>query len=203
MKKTAVLLLLLFVSFGFQPKAKVSNRCTTYPTQLIDTIKKNQQIEPTHTDTLIVGDLNNDAIIDTAFVYTPPTIKELDESGKLLFLFGCVDNKCYNKITFSCALPELYFEESVWGNLESIGDINHDGYAELLFSPNWFTSCWGQMYVYSLKGKQWNKITSVTYRRCEEEPLKSHVVKIKNRYYLKGIQLKDGDDKVYQVAIKL
>lgn len=204
MKNYFIFTLLLVVIYGFSPKSKITNRLIPTNTTKADTIKEKEVIEPSTIDTILLGDINNDKIKDTAFVYTPPTIKYLDEKGEFEFQFGCVDNKCYNKISFSCKMPEIYFENSVWGGLEDIGDLNNDGFNELIFSPGWFTSCWGALYIYHFDGNKWNKsITKVSYRRCEDESLKSHVVKIKNTYYLKGLTFEDGDDKEYKVKIKL
>ena len=189
MTKQLIFIILLFVIFGFFPKSNITNSF----------IKKNG----VKNDTITLGDINNDKISDTAFIYTPPTIKHLDDNGELFYHFGCVDNNCFNKITFSCKIPEIYFDNSVWGYIENIGDLNNDGYNELIFSPGWFSSCWGQLYIYNFDGNKWTKATNVSYRRCEEESLKSHIVKIKKKYFLKGIELVDGDDKEYKLEIKL
>lgn len=171
-----------------------------------DTVKKDidiEVIEPAIIDTIVLGDINNDKVVDTAFIYTPPTIKHVDEKGEIIYQFGCVDNNCFNKITFSCKIPEIYVDGVVWSSIENIGDLNNDGYNELIFSPGWFTSCWGNLYIYTYTGTKWKRTTNVSYRRCEGEPLKSHVLKIKNKYYLQGIKFEDGDDVEYKIPIKL
>ncbi|MGX7666719.1 hypothetical protein [Flavobacterium pedocola] len=203
MKKYLAFIIVLVVIFGFFPKSKGRNSEIQTITKTTDTVKEKEEIEAAMTDTVLLGDINNDKITDTAFIYTPPTIKHVDENGEILYQFGCVDNNCFNKITFSCKIPEIYFEGSVWGAVDNAGDLNKDGYNELIFSPNWFTSCWGSLYLYSFNGKEWKPITKVTYRRCSDEPLKSHVIKIKNKYYLKGLEFVDGDDQEYKVEVKL
>lgn len=201
MNKYLISIILLFVLFGFFPKSNNTNSYIQTNTAKTDTVK--EIIEAEITDTIALGDINNDKIEDTAFIYTPPTIKHLNDSGELLYQFGCVDNNCFNKISFSCKIPEINFDNSVWGYVENIGDLNNDGYNELIFSPRWFTSCWGRLYIYSFNGDKWNKTTNVLYRRCEDESLKSHILKIRNKYFLKGIEFVDGDDKEYKLEIKL
>lgn len=208
MKNHFFFTLLLVVIYGCSQKSEIASKPIPTHTQKTDTtktdtIKEKKVIEPASIDTVLLGDINNDKIKDTAFVYTPPTFKYLNEKGEVMYYHGCVDNKCYNKISFSCKMPEIYYDISVWGSIENIGDLDNDGYNELIFSPGWFTSCWGALYIYSFDGKKWNQSTKVTYRRCDEGTLKSHVLKIKNNYYLKGLTFEDGDDKEYKVKIKL
>lgn len=201
MKIHLIFITVLLTIVGFFPKSKIANSPFQTNTVKKDTVK--EAIDAAIIDTVTLGDINNDKIADTAFIYTPPTISHLDDSGQVIYQFGCVDNNCYNKITFSGKIPEIHFDNSVWGYVENIGDLNKDGYNELIFSPGWFTSCWGRLYVYTFNGTKWNKTTNVSYRRCEDESLKSHVLKIRNKYFLKGVESVDGDDKEYKVGIQL
>ncbi|MDI9312131.1 MAG: hypothetical protein QM535_18095 [Limnohabitans sp.] len=161
-----------------------------------ETPKEREVIEKASTDTIVLGDMNNDKIIDTAFVYTPPTLKTIDEKGELLYSFGCVDNKCFNKIKFSNNLPDLYFEDSVWGSVDITEDIDNDGIKEIVFCPSWFVSCWGNLYLYSLKNNKWKEIAKIECNRCGDEKLKTHIKKIKNSYYLIGVKREDDGCRV-------
>lgn len=154
-------------------------------------------------DTVLLGDINNDKIADTAFIFTPETIECHNSQGEIQLTLGCEKDICYNKIKFSCKLPEIYFDNSVWGRIEKIDDIDNDGVNELIFSPGWFTSCWGRLYIYSYKNGNWVKICENSFRRCEGESLKSHVVNKNNKYYLNGVIFKAGDDVKNSVTINL
>jgi hypothetical protein len=171
-----------------------------------DTVVLHDELQPAYTDTILVGDLNGDHISDTAFMYTPPTIASVDQQGVIHFSNDCVDSDCYNKVTFSVAMPVLKHKMSVWGALESAGDLDNDGFAELLFNSGWFTSSWTHLYLYSLKNGQWKKIAEVTNRRDGDEhmgSIRKQLIRRNGNYYLKGTRFIDGDDKPYTVKIPL
>lgn len=158
-------------------------------------------VEPEYCDTVLVQDLNNDGISDTAFVLTPPTLASIDKQGTIHFEMGCADGDCYNKITFSCEAPELIFENSVWGTVENAGDLNGDGMNELIFCPGWFIGNCTHLRLYTIKAGKWVEICSVSYRRNDDEySLKSHIVKRGNSYFMKGIEI--GEDTPYQEEVK-
>ncbi|MES2618683.1 MAG: hypothetical protein V4613_12445 [Bacteroidota bacterium] len=146
-------------------------------------------------DTFTCGDIDFDKIPDSAFVYTPTAGDKGFE--------GCINNICDNRIVFSNHLPDINLQNSLWARIENIGDINKDGTCELIIRPDWFSSCWGNLYIYSLEKGQWRMATEVSARRCEEEPLISHIFKVKNKYFLEGDDFSDGDEKKYRVEIKL
>lgn len=159
-------------------------------------------VEPEYCDTVLVQDLNNDGISDTAFVLTPPTLASIDKQGTIHFEMGCANGDCYNKITFSCEAPELIFENSVWGTVENAGDLNGDGMNELIFCPGWFTSSMTHLYVYTLRNGKWEQVASVNHRRdYGETTLQSHIVKSGKRHFLKGIRF-DGEDTPYREEVK-
>lgn len=197
--------IILFISLLFigcntkETKKKV----VVQPKSKIEKNIERDVIEKATTDTVVLGDMNNDKIIDTAFVFTPPTIKTVNEKGELLFSFGCLNNKCFNKIKFSNKLPDFYFEDSVWGAIDITDDIDKDGIKEIVFSPCWFVSCWGSIYVYSLKNNKWKEISKIEHNRCDDKKLSTRVKKIKNNYYLYGVkQIEDGSREEDKIKIK-
>ena len=208
MKNTFILLLLVYLISSFISKKsltdnnfKLSNldkkAILTNDDSCINVINKSKW------DTIRLGDINNDKIEDSAFIYTPETVDCFNYKNELQFTLGCL-NDCFNRIKFSCKLPEIVFNNSVWGCLQSIDDINKDGYKELIFSPGWFISCWGHLYIYSYDGIKWTTLSNVTYWRCvsEDIPLESYVKKIKNKYYLEGVRQELGENIKYKVQIK-
>ncbi|HLP53423.1 MAG TPA: VCBS repeat-containing protein [Fluviicola sp.] len=169
-----------------------------------DTIIFHDERRPAVTDTVSLGDLNNDGIRDFAFIYTPPTIVSADQYGKIHFWNNCADGNCYNTITFSAELPALEHRMSVWGRLENAGDLDNDGFAELLFLPGWFTSNWTNLYLYSLKDGRWKKIADVSVRRDEIiDSMRKQLIRRNNHCYLKGIRFLDADDMAYFVKVPL
>ena len=97
----------------------------------------------------IEGDYDGDGKKDYAWVLAPQT----DTSG----LGGCDDGRCECFIKFSD--PKIPFikieQEAIGGALTNHGDINGDGADELGFLPDWFSSCWRDYYVYTLRDRKW------------------------------------------------
>ncbi|MFT3793104.1 hypothetical protein [Flavobacterium sp.] len=191
MKNYWFLIGLMFV-FGCQQSKKIDNKNPT-----VSTAK--DSLLAAQTDTIALGDLNNDKIADTAFIYTPPTMASFDAKGKIQYQFGCLDNHCFNRIAFSCKLPEITSENSVWGRIENAGDLNNDGISELLFVPGWFTSSMAHLFLYSLQNGKWETVAKVDYRN-NDGPLLPNLIQSDGKYYLRGVDFSD-DDAPYQTEI--
>ena len=152
-------------------------------------------------DTVSLGDLDGNGIIDSAFVYTPQTNLEIDKNGDTLFSPGCKEDKCFNMITFSADFPNIEIENSVWGQIESIDDIDKDGVKELLFASNWFTTTRSSLYLFSLKNGSWVEISKVSFRMKDKEDLKDRIHQKDGKYYLIGVDTIDGDEVETSVEI--
>lgn len=153
-----ILLSLILISFSF------SKRNLANDNMLTDTVKKKTQVEKSTNDTLIkpliekfiLGDINGDNIVDTAFVYTPSRINGLIGEKDSLPCNG----KCYNKVTFSCGFPPIIVDDCIEGKIEAIDDLNGDGNKELIFETGWFMGTHVNIYVYSLINNQWKILAS-------------------------------------------
>lgn len=196
-------ILLLLALCNCAHEAAAQETANVFPADKSESDSLHEVIQPAVTDTFLLGDVNNDKIADTAFVFTPPTIAALDEQGDIVYAFGCKDADCYNQVTFSAGLPAFRFEESVWGLVENAGDLDQDGYCELLFCPGWFIGSIGSLYLYSLKNGEWKQITRVSIWLEDETALKDLVIQKKHKCYLKGFRFLDGEKTPYQVEIKL
>jgi hypothetical protein len=185
----------------FWPESKSVRVASSDLTTVYETVAQKDSLIPATIDTIALHDINSDKVDDTAFVYTPPTFASYDRTGNLNFQMGCENNNCFNKVTFSCALPEIVFEESVWGFVENAGDLDGDGICELLFANDWFVGSVRSLYLYSYRNGKWKIITRVRYR-SSDEPLKSALIKKGRKYYLRGIELADGDETPYEVLIQ-
>ena len=196
-----ILLLLMFSSCQFSTPENTENKENLSASDTTD--KDREVVEPISIDTVLIGDLNKDGIQDTAFILTPPVIKHLDNNDSLQFYSDCVNGDCYNRISFSCGLSDIYNDNSIWGRLENLGDLNKDGFSELIFSPSWFIGCRGPLLVYCYNGKDWNIAGRVDYYRCNDDVLATHVRKVKGKYFLFGTTNEDGEEKEYRVALKM
>ncbi|RZJ70379.1 hypothetical protein [Flavobacterium sp.] len=163
-------------------------------TEAIDELKSERLINPAKTDAIVLGDINKDKIIDTAFVYTPPTRNDPDEDGKPGYTFGCVDDDCFNKVTFSCGLPAIRIENSVWGKVENAGDLDKDGISEILFERGWFIGSSAGLELYQFKRGEWHLASKIVFRPNDDESLKDRLVKKRGKFYLKGYKAFNGDE---------
>lgn len=118
----------------------------------------------TETDTIVIGDINNDKIIDTAFVKGPKWINEEDGWG---------DPEFYNiNISFSCNVPDITNDNAVGAYVENIGDIDNDGFSEIIVVPGWWIGCWGRLHFYSFKKGKWKHLDYAERNVCEDDNYK-------------------------------
>lgn len=183
MKKTSLLIISSFILISciFPKKDKEKNHL------LIDIVTKEKLVSKSLKDSLIkplierfiLGDINGDNIVDTAFIYTPARIKELRGEKDSLPCNG----KCYNKITFSCGFSPIVVEDCIEGKIEAIDDLNEDGNKELIFQTSWFNGTSVDIYIYSFINNKWEFLarTSLYFR----DSYKNRVRKInKNKFEL-------------------
>jgi hypothetical protein len=124
----------------------------------------------TEIDTIPLGDINNDRILDNAFVKGPKWLNEKDGWG---------DPQFYNiSISFSCNLPSIESHNAVGAFVENIGDIDNDGFSEIIIVPEWFIGCWGRINFYSIKTNKWKYIGFAERNVCEEDSYKPFIKKI-------------------------
>jgi len=122
---------------------------------------------------IIIGDINNDKVIDTAFVKGPKFINNEDGWG------DCTTGNCEITISFSCGYPSITMANAVAGFVENIGDIDKDGIAEIIIVPSWFIGCWGQIHFYTLKKGNWKNIGNAKRNICREESFMNCIKKMK------------------------
>jgi hypothetical protein len=126
-------------------------------------------------DTIVLGDINNDKIIDTAFVKGASYPAENSDS------WDCTN--CNTEITFSNGLPTIYCGNAIGAQVCNIGDIDEDGAAEIMIIPWWFVGCWSQLHFHTLKNSSWNEFERAKIRICEDEDLSLRVKKIKKNKF--------------------
>lgn len=149
---------------------------------------------------IIIGDINNDKIIDTAFVKGPKLITDKD---------GFEDYKSGTEnitISFSCDFPEITLDNAVSGFVENIGDIDNDGKSEIIVVPFWFIGCRGRIHFFTMKNGKWKNVGNVERHICRDGSGFLDIIKKRkdNKIKVMGEVFKDGDyvEKAKIISIK-
>lgn len=183
MLKQTVLFLVLILSFlGCQKPIEKKS----FAKKTIRTTPKKRSV-----DTLLLGDLNHDRVNDTIFVINPLYVGEEDMSK-----FDCIDKNCEATVRFSNGLPTIELTNAIGAEIENLGDIDRDGYDELLIVHSWFIGCRANMYFYTFQKNRWTVAGHVGARLCEDEKdYKERVTQIApNTLKVKGDTLNDDYD---------
>lgn len=147
-------------------------------------------------DTVVLQDINGDKINDTVFINEPSIIEaELT----------CRDEVCNTKFIFTnSAIPSFSHEQALGGVLANAGDLDDDGMCELYFVPDWFTSNWTGLNIYSLKENKWILLGQGSIRRNTPEmesdlctPYGKRIIKHKGYFeILENVMDEDGNEKL-------
>lgn len=117
------------------------------------------------------------AATDTAFVVKDKLIK--DDMGDKR------EEYIINVFFSNTKFPKLTYKSAIGADLALAGDLNGDGLPELLLRPDWFSSCWASINLFSLKGNTWKLIKKGSMYFCSDEyPLPKRVVKTETGYGL-------------------
>ncbi len=117
------------------------------------------------------------AINDTAFVVKNKAIKDdMGDKQKEYIIHVFFSNPSW---------PKLSYKNAIGADLALAGDLNGDGRQELLLRPDWFSSCWASLNLFSLKARKWKLIKSGSMYFCSDAyPLSKRVVKTQKGYGL-------------------
>lgn len=165
MKKYLLLLAISFLLVHCKKEEKIAK-----PIKKVAQKEKIQSV-----DTLLIGDLNHDTIADSIFVTNPYYVGEED-----VLKHGCINNLCDATVRFSCKLPNIPLENATGATIENMGDINQDGFDELIVVHQWYIGCWGAIYFYTFQNHQWKEFGNVSSYLCDDDSLVSGVKKINN-----------------------
>lgn len=162
------------------------------------TLEVNESIQaPTELKKVVLGDMNKDTIVDTAYVRLP---KYIDESS-----WGdCKNGGCEVEISFSFTPTKIQLSNAVDAGIEAIGDVNQDGIQEVVVVPGWIIGCWGQYRFYSLQHELWSEFGRANRYICDEEPYVNCIVK-RTQHYLTVEEdvMKNGDQAKQKKKLKL
>lgn len=99
--------------------------------------------------------------------------------------------------------PTLKFSEAIGADLYMVGDIDGDDKPELLLRPEWFSSCWASINLFSLKEGAWKLIRKGSMYFCADEyPLSKRIEKQNDKYYLLVDTLADDQFVIQKKEIK-
>lgn len=154
-----------------------------------------------------IGDIDFDAVQDTAFIFTPKYFgtKNPDFPDQMDFA-GCVDNDCFNTVRFSNSLPDFKVDDTLWGTVESIEDLDEDGFKEIIFQTNWWIGTHVEITILSfdLKTKKWVPLASNDL--YGEESYKDRISKINKSQFNFKIEYMDtiaGDFATKEIRVEI
>jgi hypothetical protein len=150
----------------------------TIPTQSNKT-KDGKTVVEGKWESFPLGNMDMDNIPDTAYVYTPAyygTPNELDPNE--LNFDSYIDDKHYNDIKFSNGLRALHIDNTLWGTVEPIADLDEDGINEFIFQTNWFIGTHISIYIYSYNKKKKRWVVLARNWCYGEDSYKDRVTKI-------------------------
>lgn len=135
------------------------------------------------TDTFTVGDLDGDGLPNMVFMKKPITEGFVDPDEGMTECPG----GCNVSFSFGGKIPPFEHQTSIGGLVLDAGDLNEDGVGELLYVPDWISSCWGSIFVYSLNKGKWICPGSVAVYTCEGNDYLKRLRKIdKEKFELIG-----------------
>ena len=189
MKQTITLLVIILSFFGCHKTIQHDKALATTPKP----VTKKRSV-----DTLLLGDLNHDHLNDTVFVTNPLYVGEEDMSK-----YDCIDKNCSATVRFSNGLPKIELPNAIGAEIENLGDLDKDGYDELLLVRQWFIGCRTNMYFYAIEKNNWKVFGRVGARLCEDEKeYKERVTQIApNTLKVKGDTVNEDYDIIDQYKI--
>ncbi|MNK27915.1 hypothetical protein D3C87_462820 [compost metagenome] len=132
---------------------------------------------------------------DTAFVIKPkvtqdPTLQE-KKAFEINVLFS---NKKW---------PALNFKQAIGADIYLVKDLDGDNQPELLLRPEWFSSCWASINLFSMKENTWKMVKKGSMYFCADEyPLAKRIEEKNNKYYLLTDSLADDQFIINKNEIK-
>jgi hypothetical protein len=122
-------------------------------------------------DTLV---LNNK---DTAVIMKSPLIKDdMGDKRPIYPIYIKFSNKNW---------PVLLYQNAIGADIYIVGDLDGDHVPEVLLRPEWFSSCWASVNLFSLKNKKWNLVKKGSMYFCSDQyPLSKRIIKTEKGWSL-------------------
>jgi hypothetical protein len=107
----------------------------------------------------VEGDFDGDGKKEYVWMVSP----QIDSTG-----MGCVgDCDCFLKFS-NPDIPFIKLPDCIGGAIINHGDLNGDGADEIGLLPDWFTSCWRNYYVFTLRHKKWTNAVDPIQTNCNQ-----------------------------------
>lgn len=132
---------------------------------------------------------------DTAFVIKPKVAQNPTLQDKKVFEINVLfSNKKW---------PALNFKQAIGAAIYLVKDLDGDNQPELLLRPEWFSSCWASINLFSIKENNWKMVKNGSMYFCADEyPLAKRIEQKDNRYYLLTDSLVDDKFVINKKEIK-
>jgi hypothetical protein len=164
-------LILLVVFFGCETKTIKSVSKTTKKKK---PIKEKIEIE---CKKFFLGDVNNDKINDTAFIY----LKRNVETNKT----ECGEKKSLINVIFK-NIPKISFDQTLGVVVMKTDDLNNDKANEIIIFSRTNEGWWNNIYVWTFKNGNWKEIARTKGFISENKNFENRIIKEKNHFYLVG-----------------
>jgi len=125
-----------------------------------------------------IGDVNNDKINDTAFIF----LKRNLETNEI----ECGGKKCLINVTFSKNIPEISFDQSLGLVIMKTEDLNNDKGNEIIVFSRTNEGWWNNISVWTFKNGKWKEIAKTKGFISENINFENRIIKEKNQFYLVG-----------------
>ena len=144
--------------------------------------------EKNEVDSILIGEK------DTAFVVKNKLDTNEMDTTKVYEINILFSNKKW---------PTLNFKQAIGADLFLLEDLNSHSKPELLLRPEWFSSCWASINLFSIKDGVWKMVKNGSMYFCADEyPLSKRVEKINDKYYLVTDSLTDNKFVINKEEIK-
>lgn len=180
MKRYCFLLLIASVLFACRNKETKEVEVNT-KTFMIDSEKH-------EVDSILIGKK------DTAFVVKSKLDTNEMDTSKVYEINVLFSNKEW---------PTLNFKQAIGADLFLVEDLDGDNKPELLLRPEWFSSCWASINLFSMKENAWHLVKNGSMYFCADEyPLSKRIEKIDDKFYLLTDSLSDDKFVINKKEIK-
>jgi hypothetical protein len=176
MKKCWIYLVVIAVLAACKGNVKTEEKAE----KQLDSTKAKMMVDTTKqvVDTILLSKT------DTAFVVKNKLIKDdIGDKQKQYIIHLFFTNKHW---------PILIYKNAIGADVALAGDLNGDNQPELLLRPEWFSSCWSSVNLFSLKNNEWKLVKKGSMYFCSDKyPLAKRIVKTDKGYGLLTDSLTD------------
>ena len=201
MKRQLLIYLTILISACGEKNSTNDNKTTDAITK--NTIKDTQATEVKNIfeyvrDTFLIGEINNDKKLDTAFLHYDLKI-QVDTVQENY----CANPACNITILFSNKIPSLVINNSIGVVVKKLEDLNNDNANEIMVcSMRHDEGWWQKIYVYTFKNK-WIPLVATDAFVADDKDYENRIIKKNSQYYLIGDDKWNDSTGVRSLKIKI